>query len=136
MKNILLVDDEPLILQTLKELLDLHSGDFKVLTAENGRQASGILAYAPVDLVITDLNMPEMDGFQLLAFMAGAYPHIPAIAMSAAADGEAYEKLRVLGVSRFVGKPFSFSELMGLIRSCFAEGPRTYSDSIATGLAL
>jgi CheY-like chemotaxis protein len=75
MKTVLVVDDEKSFLLSLEEGLR-HSADFRTITAENGKRAVEALGKNKVDLVVTDLNMPEMDGFQLMAYMLKSCPQI------------------------------------------------------------
>ena len=64
MANILVVDDYSVIQRILSLTLQMH--DHAVLTAGNGREALEYLAAEPIDLVITDVSMPEMDGLSML----------------------------------------------------------------------
>ncbi len=118
MKNILLVDDEKFILCILSERLKLSGANLNVLTAENGKKAVETLESTPVDLLITDLRMPEMDGFELLAYMAERHPGIPAIVTTAFIDRGIYERRCVLGVNHYITKPFTFEELFEKILAC------------------
>jgi CheY-like chemotaxis protein len=109
MKNILIVDDEPTFLQLLVTSLQTSLPDLNVLSADNGRTAVKILKSARVELVVTDLKMPDMDGFDLLAYLNSRLPPIPAIAMSAFGTPEVKEKVQGLGALRFLSKPLDFS---------------------------
>ncbi len=62
--TILLVEDDPLLLTVLRELLEF--GGHSVVTCVNGREAVQQLSVTQIDLVITDLSMPEMDGLELI----------------------------------------------------------------------
>lgn len=111
MKNVLIVDDERLIRTTLAEWLQLYDKTCNVLIAGNGREAVDILETAPVDIVITDLNMPVMDGFELLAHLKEHFPHIPAIVITSFVDSDARDRLFRLGACTYMPKPFGFKEL-------------------------
>jgi twitching motility two-component system response regulator PilG len=111
MKNVLVVDDEKPFVLSLKAGMERHCPDFNVLTAEHGRAASEILEYTRVDLVVTDLRMPEMDGFELLAHMSTNFPSIPTIVMSAYGTPEVKDRLKNMGSLRFIDKPVDFDEL-------------------------
>jgi CheY-like chemotaxis protein len=78
--RLLVVDDEPVILQTMTAILENEG--FAVLTAEDGFAALNILRGASPDLIITDLRMPNMSGFELLSVVRRRYPHIPIIVIS------------------------------------------------------
>jgi CheY-like chemotaxis protein len=82
-KKVLIVDDEKPFLLSLADGLGAYAKDFEVVTASNGKEAVKVLNSSGVDLVVTDLRMPKMDGFELLAHMSGTYPGIPVIVMTA-----------------------------------------------------
>lgn len=113
MKNILIVDDEETILVTLVEwFASAHSDwNFNILTATNGIEAIKSLAANKVDLLITDLNMPKMDGFELLSHVMNDYKNLPIIIISAFATPEIKDKVRNMGATLFIPKPFSFDDL-------------------------
>ena len=66
MLKVLLVDDEPFILQGLKLLLDWKAEGYEIYTATNGKEALDFINYSSVDLVIADIKMPVMTGLELL----------------------------------------------------------------------
>lgn len=70
---------------------------------------------SPVDLVVTDLRMPEMDGLELLAYMSTNFPSIPAIVMSAFGTQEIKEQIMTMGTLGFLEKPIDFQELANAI---------------------
>ena len=85
--TILLVEDDPLLLTILRELLEF--GGHSVVTCENGREAVQQLSMAQIDLVITDLSMPEMDGLELIKVLTFEWPDTRVIAMSGLLDSRA-----------------------------------------------
>lgn len=111
MKNILVVDDEKPFVLSLKAGMKNHYPDFNILTAEHGKEAIEILESTSVDLVVTDLRMPEMDGFKLLAYMSRNFPSIPALVMSAYGTQDVKERLRKMGSLRLIHKPVDFDEV-------------------------
>lgn len=115
-KTVLIVDDERTLLESLKEGFREHANDFTILTAEHGAKASVILKSMPVDLVITDLKMPVMDGFELLAYMSKHHPRVPTIIMSAhGTRPDISEKLKLFSTSQYLQKPFELDELAAAI---------------------
>lgn len=84
--RILVVDDDDSTRECLAELLASHGYD--VSTAEDGFDALLQLTQEPPDVIISDLNMPGMSGFELLPVVRRVYPHTLLIAMSGAYDGE------------------------------------------------
>ncbi len=78
--SILIVDDEPGIRELLAIMLE--SSGYSVATAEDGVQAPKVMASRPIDVVITDLLMPERDGLEFIAELRKKYPAVKIIAMS------------------------------------------------------
>lgn len=116
-KNILIVDDEREIRELIKEYLSV--GDFKVFDASDGLIALKRIAELEIDLVILDVMMPKMDGWQVCREIR-SNSKIPIIMLSA--RGEEYDKLLgfELGVDDYVVKPFSPKELMARMRAVLA----------------
>lgn len=114
-KTVLIVDDETPFILSLTTGLKTYSSEYNILTAENGKLAVEILESTPLDLVVTDLRMPEMDGFELLAYMSTNFPSIPAIVMSAFGTQEIKDRLSTMGTLRFLEKPVDFEELVNSI---------------------
>lgn len=102
-KIILLVDDTPDIVENIREFLLME--DYRVITALNGVAALAHLERERPDLIITDLVMPEMDGFELIQKLRSndQYKEIPILVFSA--KPVASEKLDELGADKFVLKP-------------------------------
>jgi len=111
MKNILVIDDNEMVLSVLSERLRTASKDWMILTAENGRDAVRILDSVSVHFVLTDLQMPVMDGYQFLEYARTNHPSIPIIAMTASYSPEAEFRLQSLGVRQVMEKPFSIKKL-------------------------
>jgi len=79
-RRVLVVDDEPIILQTMSAVLE--SQGFAVRVAEDGFAALVALRDTPPDIIISDLRMPNMSGFEFLSVVRRRFPHIPVIAIS------------------------------------------------------
>ncbi len=111
-KRILVVDD----CDTTRKLLSyiIRDRGHVILGASNGIEALEVLASNPVDLVITDLNMPQMDGFELSRNLRGseAYMNIPIVMVTTEA-GEIDRKMGIdAGVTTFLTKPISPQKLL------------------------
>lgn len=107
--SILIVDDELLIRDLLYDFF-VNQG-WQPSMAENGQKAMDILEKQKVDLVLTDIRMPEMDGIELTSEMRQLYPDIPVIIMTAYPTVEsAIEALRNK-VSDYITKPFNINQL-------------------------
>ena len=113
---VLLVDDEPNILTALKRVL--RPEKLRVLTATSGREALDILAAEPVDLVISDMRMPEMDGAQFLAEVVRAWPRTVRILLTGYADLEStIAAVNRGGIFQYLAKPWEDHELLLTVRN-------------------
>jgi CheY-like chemotaxis protein/predicted regulator of Ras-like GTPase activity (Roadblock/LC7/MglB family) len=121
MKTILVVDDEPAVLFALSEALAERRRGIRVVTAANGHEAVEALAEGGVDLVVTDLRMPEMDGFELLAYLRRQSPHLPVFVMTALGSAEALDRLGSAGGLEVFEKPFDVDDLKRAIRERLAQ---------------
>ena len=119
MYTVLLVDDEADILNSLKNIIDWPVyGIENVLTACDGLDALQRLDEQPVDLLITDINMPNMDGITLLKQVRTKYPHIRCIFLSSYSDFSYAKEAIALGVENYLLKPIKSDELDNSIRKC------------------
>ena len=113
---VMLVDDSKMVRVKSSRLLAAH--EFQVVTAVDGKDALQQLEHCCPDLVITDVDMPEMDGFGLTAALR-ANPrmrHIPIVMITSAEDRHREEALRA-GVGLVMGKPYDEAALIAHIRS-------------------
>ncbi len=112
MAVILLVDDEEPLRSNLSRYLT--GLGYEVLTAANGRDALDIVEESEIDLLITDINMPEMDGIEVLRALRAKGTMVPVIAMS---GGGVFDKRLLLGSAGALGatgrldKPFELEAL-------------------------
>lgn len=131
--TILIVDDEPRLLKSIDAGLREHQDRIKVITALNGREAVHLLESAQVDLVVTDLKMPEMDGFELLAHISSHYPSLPAIVMTAFSTPEIEEQIKDSSSLKLLEKPIDFDELAD---SIFEGLQKSRNEGSLTGISL
>ncbi len=121
--HLLVVEDNRDVQTYLKTLLDGH---WRLSMAENGQAAMDILDSLPqgqqIDLIISDLMMPIMDGFQLVETIRNHpdYLHIPLIMLTARADQQSKLKALRIGVDDFLAKPFDEEELLARIEHLLA----------------
>ncbi|MBC8094821.1 MAG: HDOD domain-containing protein [Akkermansiaceae bacterium] len=119
MKNLLFVDDEPRILQGLQRQLYSMRNEWKMTFVDSGAKALEFLAANPVDVTVTDMMMPGMDGAQLLTEVMKNYPKTVRIVLSGHADRESV--LRLVGPAhQYLSKPCEAEELRGAISRAFA----------------
>lgn len=121
MKNILITDDEKSFLVSLKEGLGGGKGAYRILTAEHGEQAIDQMENEHVDLLITDLRMPVMDGYELLAWVSTHRPELPVIVMTAFGDSELEAKLEQYNTFRCLEKPLDFAMLRAIVKTALAD---------------
>jgi CheY-like chemotaxis protein len=130
-KTVLLVeDDRPTLNLYRMGLKGLQS--FRILLAENGMQALEILQNEPVDVLVTDLSMPVLDGFRLIAIVAERYPSIPVLVMTGVPVAEHQNVPISMGALRIFSKPPRLSLLMEEIRQAALRKP----DGMVRGIAL
>lgn len=113
MPTVLVIDDEESIRHVCCEAL--RTAGFETLSAASGVQALKLMATQPVDLVVTDVVMPDMDGIELIQALRSKFLRIPVIAMSGGGVLSADDCLDFagkLGAARVLAKPFSLHELV------------------------
>lgn len=115
-KTILVVDDEAGYRDLLG--LELAGHGFNVLTAGDGPRAVELLAAGNVDLVITDMKMPRMDGLDVLRAVKSSHPGTPVIVMSGYAVEDRAEAA-IREARAFLRKPFDITELKSAVSAAF-----------------
>jgi two-component system, NtrC family, response regulator len=110
MYSILVVDDEPNYLIVLSELL--RDEGFEVFTAPDGKEGLVVVQEVDLDLVITDMQMPGMDGLQFLDKIKEKNSHLPVIMITAYAEVEKAVAAMQAGAFNYLAKPFSNDELL------------------------
>lgn len=118
MDTILIVDDEknyPLILSAV-----LQEEGFEPLTANSGKQALDILNHSDIDLVLTDMKMPEMDGIELLEKIKEKDPELPVIMMTAHGTVEKAVEAMQKGAYNYILKPFDNERLVLYVNKAIA----------------
>jgi response regulator RpfG family c-di-GMP phosphodiesterase len=117
--SLLLVDDEPDMLFSLKGLL---RREFDLHTAESAREGLQILAEHPIDVVMTDQRMPEMTGVEMLCSVKTRYPDSIRIVFTGYADLKSViEGVNHGGLHRYITKPWDPDELIDMLREAAAE---------------
>lgn len=117
--SVMIVDDSLSMRAVIKKVLRLSGLEMhECHEAENGRAALEVLGKSWIDVIITDLNMPEMDGLELIKRLNEdpLYREIPVIVVSTEASREHMEEVRALGVKGFMKKPFLPEELKRTIQ--------------------
>ena len=112
--NVLIVDDEKNIREGLGKALELE--DYNVFLAADGKEALAIINTEEVDLIITDLKMPEMSGEELLKKVASAYPTVPVIILTGHGTIESAVNAMRDGAYDFITKPLNLDRLSLLVK--------------------
>lgn len=117
MVRILVVDDEPSVLEMVTAMIEPVGYD--VIEAGNGAEACVICKEVPVDLIITDIIMPDKNGIDLIMEVKKEYPHIPVIAISGGGGitgrYDYLEIAKLVGANNILRKPFELQELRSVV---------------------
>jgi DNA-binding NtrC family response regulator len=119
--TILVVDDDPDLLQSLRVLLEAY--DYQVIMAANAEAAINAVTNRAPDLVLTDIYMPDADGFELINALRQHSHTVPVIAMSGGGRVGNYDNLAIathLGAAAVIDKPFSNASLVETIERVLA----------------
>lgn len=127
MPDVLIVDDEPRLLRVLRMGLPEHG--FNVLTASNGQEALKVLFDKHVDIVVTDVRMPLMDGVEFIYEMERLEVGLPVVVTTAYADVDTAVKTLKHGARDYIRKPFSVDELVQSLRNALKSGSVVPVDS-------
>jgi DNA-binding NtrC family response regulator len=120
-QRVLVVDSDPQLRQLLVATLT-HAG-YKVAGAENGRLALLELARRPVDLIVTEMVMKEMDGLALIEKLRETAPEVRVIAMSGASNKRLLAVADAIGAAATLVKPFKRDALTAALARCRGETP-------------
>ncbi len=116
-KNLLVVDDSAttrmLISLTLKK-----EGVYRIVEVSNGREAVDKLSVEPVDCVLTDINMPQMNGFDLISYIRSQHrePKLPIIVITTKGEEEDRDRGMAQGANAYLTKPISGPKLVSLVK--------------------
>lgn len=123
--NVLIVDDSPAMRRFVRRVLELTGIELgRCLEANNGQEALDLLRVEWVDIVLTDINMPLMDGEQLLRALKAdsALRSIPVLVLSTDRSASRVKQMLELGAGGYVGKPFLPGDLGGEMTKLLAGG--------------
>jgi chemosensory pili system protein ChpA (sensor histidine kinase/response regulator) len=114
-KTIMVVDDSVTVRKVTSRVLERKG--FRVVTAKDGIEATDMLAEVKPDLMLLDIEMPRMDGFEVARVVreSEAFAGLPIIMISSRTGEKHQQRATSLGVNRFLGKPYQEDELLGLL---------------------
>ncbi len=115
-KRILIVDDSPSVRQLVSSTL--LGGGYEVVEAENGEEGLQKFDKRPVDLVITDLNMPKVDGIDLIRELRSrpGQRFLPIIMLTTESQEAKKQEARKAGVSGWLVKPFKAEQILAVVK--------------------
>ena len=125
-RRILVIDDDDLVRETVRSILE--SAGFQVVGAADGRQGTRLYRSDPVDLVITDILMPVMEGFETIRELRKIDANAKIIAVSGGGRTSATDFLgmaKKLGADRVIAKPFRPADLIDAVLAVLGEGTPT-----------
>lgn len=115
-KTVLVVDDS----RTMRDMVShtLKGAGFDVVVAEDGNDAVNALSKQSFDVIITDLNMPGMDGFALIEHVRSNAKHkyVPILMLTTESDAQKKEQGKSLGATGWIVKPFNPEKLVQVVR--------------------
>jgi CheY-like chemotaxis protein len=117
--KILIADDESAVRGLIRDSLKF---DYEVFEAENGSTAMQMMESVPMDLIITDVCMPEKDGLETIQALRRVQRRIKILAVSGAFDGFFLNAARVLGADAILEKPFHPHELLKCVQMLLPAG--------------
>jgi two-component system sensor histidine kinase/response regulator len=103
--SVLIVDDDPALLQALPQTLRLRMGGVTVETADSAAAALDLIAVREYDAIVTDIKMPGMDGLELLAEIRTRRPDTPTLIITGHGENELVVRALRAGASDFIQKP-------------------------------
>ena len=130
MTRLLIVEDDVEQARGMARVFSKLRPDLTVLTAHNGVEATRLMSEHGVDLVLTDLRMPEMDGFALLAWMHNHVPDVPVFTMSGYDDAKNAARFDGLGVTEYFAKPLDAHAVLARFTETLAQSVRGHVQNI------
>ena len=117
MKTILIVEDSATTRALIRAVID-EIGEYETVEAGSGFEALKMLPQQEYDLIVTDINMPDINGLELINFVRNnpRYNHLPIIIVSTERSEEDKKRGMALGATAYITKPFKSSELQEIIK--------------------
>jgi CheY-like chemotaxis protein/glycine cleavage system H lipoate-binding protein len=119
----LVVDDEQIVLDSVRK--HLRKDNYTIHTVMSGGEALDLITHTPVDIVLTDLMMPEMNGLELMKEIKSKLPQVPVIMITGYATINTALQATQLGAFDYIAKPFTRSELMAVIQRASGVAQKT-----------
>lgn len=131
MYKVLIADDDRILLKRLAKGFGNYSDKFKTILVKDGKEAIHVLKQEPVSLLVTDIQMPRLNGIILLAYVHTYHPGIPCIVTTSYGTSRLKAKLPK-DVLRFIQKPFDIDDLAQVIMAALERNiPRQNAEGIS-----
>jgi len=115
LKKILIVDDEETLTWSMAKSLSKDKDKYEVMIANNGKEALNVLEHERIDLVISDIRMPDINGLDLLVRIKKEFPQTKVIIMTAYGSSDVQKEANRRGSLYYVEKPFEISDIRKII---------------------
>jgi DNA-binding NtrC family response regulator len=116
--HLMIVEDDGEMRDLLRKVLEKEG--YSVSVAADGHEALALIPPAAIDLVVTDMLMPDDGGLELLQVIHETHPSLPVIIITAFGDWGSYSRALELGAAAFISKPLKMAELVGAIHTALA----------------
>ena len=114
-QRILILDDETDILEIYQEILTRLPNQPEIVTTDSGAQAIALIESQPFNLMLLDLRMPHMDGFQVLAIVRRKFPSLRVVVMTGSDDEQFRARAYAMGIDLFFEKPKTGKEIINFV---------------------
>lgn len=131
MTRLLIVEDDVEQARGMARVFSKLRPDLTILTAHNGVEATALMSERSVDLVLTDLRMPEMDGFALVAWMNNTAPDVPVFTMSGYDTTDATATLQRLGAIECFAKPLDARAVLARLSDAISQSVRGHVQNVS-----
>ena len=123
---IVLADDEPTVRLLLLRMLAAVAPGYELIAVGTGHDALAAVGVRPVALLITDFNMPGMNGVELTQHVKATAPATRIVLLTAYVSAELEQLSKAAGVDHFLAKPFSFDQLAAIVRKSLGSQPEAH----------
>lgn len=131
MTRLLIVDDDVVQARALARAFSRLRPDFTLLTANSGLEATQVMNEQGVDLVLTDLQMPEMDGFELVAWTLSNCPDVAVFTMSAFGTEQTAARLETMGGIEYLTKPLDAKQTLARLTDALNQSVRGHVQNVS-----
>jgi len=133
--KVLLVDDHKIVKDGIKLMLKSQAGIDVVAETDDGQKVTELLEHTPVDVIVMDINMPEMNGIQAAKMVKKAYPDIKILALTMSSDDTHIRQMVQAGASGYIMKSAGREELTEAIQDVM-EGKHYFSDQATQSIMM